>query len=146
MSITTISPHHVTNIALKGVADDVAERLGKHRSGIYAMGEDPEKDRYSRFVQFWLVLADLAFPQADLLFRDFEARRNAVCPTRKGRQTNEQKALGDVSERAAAVVRGYLDEVAEHEKLRLIAEAQEALRGLTDTILSKGERSLEQRP
>lgn len=146
MSTTTVSPHHITNVAIKGVAEDVAERLSINRSLVYAMGEYPEKDRYSRFVQFWLVLADLDFSKADLLFRDFEARRNALCPARRGRQTNEQKALAEVSERVSALVRSYLTDVAEHEKFRLIAEAEESLRELSGALLSKGERLLEQQP
>jgi hypothetical protein len=143
-----ISPHHVTNAAIKGIADDVAERLGKHRSGIYAMGEDPEKDRYSRLVQFWLILADLNFAQADLIFRDFEARRNALCPARKGRQTTEQKALSALSESVSQLMKAYFEEKAEHEKLQAVAEVEEVCRQLSGAILRSSERGMlqEQRP
>lgn len=138
----SISPHHVTNAALKGIADDVAERLGKHRSGVYAMGEDPEKDRYSRFVQLWLVLADLNFAQADLLFRDFEARRNALCPARKGRQTTEQKALGLLSEKVSDLMKTYFDERADHEKLAAVAAVEDACRQLSGAIVRRSVKGI----
>jgi hypothetical protein len=137
-----ISPHHVTNAAIKGHADEIAERLGINRSLVYAMGEYPEKDRYSRLVQVWLILADLDFAQADLIFRDFEARRNAVCPTRKGRQTTEQKALGQLSEKVSELMKAYFNESAEHEKLRAVAEVEEACRLLSGVMHSKGERGM----
>jgi hypothetical protein len=143
-----ISPHHVTNVAIKGIADDAAERLGINRSLVYAMGEYPEKDRYSRFVQLWLVLADLNFAQADLLFRDFEARRNALCPTRKGKQTTEQKALSVLSEKVSGLMKAYFEERAEHEKLQAVAEVEEACRQVSGVILRRSEKGLmaEHRP
>ena len=144
----SISPHHVTNAAIKGHADEIAERLGKHRSLIYAMGESPEKDRYSRLVQFWLILADLNFPNADLIFRDFEARRNALCPTRKGRQTTEQKALSALSESVSELMKAYFNDSADHEKLRAVAEVEEVCRQLSAAILMRSERGMlqEQQP
>lgn len=129
------SPHHVTNAAIKGLADDVAERLGVNRSLIYAMGEYPEKDRYSRFVQFYLTLADLDFARADLLFRDFEARRNALCPTREVKRTTEQKALSALSEKVSDLMRSHFEGKAEHEKLQAVAEVEECCRLLSQAIL-----------
>jgi hypothetical protein len=137
-----ISPHHVTHAALKGHADEVAERLGINRSIVYAMGEYPEKDRYSRLIQFWLILADLDFAQADLLFRDFEARRNALCPTRKGRQTTEQKALGVLSERMSDLMKAYFDERADHEKLAAVAAVEDACRLLSGAIVRRSVKAM----
>ena len=51
-----MKPHLVTNEAVKGIAEGVALQLGKTPSYVYSMGEDPEKDRYTRFVQFWLAV------------------------------------------------------------------------------------------
>lgn len=144
----SISPHHVTNAAIKGHADELAERLRINRSLVYAMGEYPDKDRYSRLIQFWLILADLNFANADLIFRDFEARRNALCPTRKGRQTTEQKALGMLSEKVSDLMKAYFNDSADHEKLQAVAEVEEVCRQLSGAILRRSERGMltEQRP
>jgi hypothetical protein len=123
------------NAVLKGLVDDIATRLGKHPSGIYAMGEDPEKDLYTRLLSIWYIVADLDFSQADILFRDFEARRIAKAP-QKVVVTTEPKALASVSEGINAVMRAHFECQSNDEKLRKIAEAQEALRQLTATILN----------
>jgi hypothetical protein len=130
----SITPHLVTNAAVKGIANDIAERLGKSPSAIYAMGERPDKDRYSKFLQFWLVIADLNFQQADLLFRDFEAHRNALAPQRVA-VTTEPRAMASVSEQISEVMKAHFERKSNDEKLRKIAEAQEALRRLSAAIL-----------
>jgi hypothetical protein len=144
----SVSPHHVTNAAIKGHAVEIATRLGINKSLVWAMGEGPEKDRYSRLIQFWLILADLDFAQADLIFRDFEARRNAKCPTRKGRRKKEQDVLGDLSEAVSDLMKTYFSELADHEKFAAVAKVEEVCRQLSSAILSRSERAMlqEQRP
>src|SRR5688500_16890087 len=111
------SPHHATNAATKGIVDDIAERMGLHRSGVYAWGEDPAKDRYSRFVQVYLVTADLNFEQSEAWFKDFSARRGAILHRRQGRRVQEPKALAAFNEAAKDVVNGFISDKADHEKL-----------------------------
>ena len=109
------SPHHATHEAIKGIAARVAERLGCTGTHIYKMGEDPEKDRYSRFISFWLAIAAEDFEQADIFFNDFKARRDALAPERRAVRTTERKALASVSERIDEVMQGYLKGEADHE-------------------------------
>lgn len=134
------SPHHATHAAIENIVDDVAERLGKSGSYVYSMGEYPEKDRYTRFVTFYLAVASVDFQKADILYRDFETRRNALCPTREAKRTTETKALASLSEKVAELMKSHLEGKAEHEKLQAVAEVEEVCRQLSQALLRQGEK------
>jgi hypothetical protein len=55
MSEAIESPNQVTDAATKGCRKDVAFKLGKKLSTLEKMCEDPERDRFSRFVQLFLA-------------------------------------------------------------------------------------------
>jgi hypothetical protein len=132
------SPHHATNAATKGIVDELAERLRLHRSGVYSWGEDPEKDRYSRFIQVYLITADLKFEQSEAWYKDFTARRAAILHKRQDKRVQEPKALASFNEAAKDVVNGYLSDKADHEKMMDIARAEDALRELSAQIMRRG--------
>lgn len=136
------SPHLATNAALKGIADQIAERLGLHRSGIYAMGEDPAKDRYSRFIQLYTTTADVDFEQSEVWHQDFTVRRAALLHKRQGKPVQERKVLASFNESSMEVVNGYLSDKPDHEKLMDIARAEDALRELSAQIMRRGEQGM----
>jgi hypothetical protein len=129
------SPHHATHKAVAGIADRVADRLAKSTTYVYSMGEDPEKDRYTRFVQLYLAIAAEDWEKAEVLYRDFETRRNALSPKRQFARTTETKALASLSEKVSDLLKSHLEGKAEHEKLQAVAEVEEVCRQLSQAII-----------
>jgi hypothetical protein len=64
-------PHLVTKAAIGGDTGRVQERLGRFSSYVYQMMDDPEKDRYTRFLALYYAVKDGG---ALIYFEDFQRR------------------------------------------------------------------------
>jgi hypothetical protein len=77
--ITPLQPHQVLEAAIGHAhAKGVAIRMNKHVNTIYKMFEDPEFDRYSRFLQMFLAIYAENSEGAEMLFEDFRARVSSL--------------------------------------------------------------------
>ena len=93
-------PYLVTKAAIHGDRDGVKLRLNKFSSYVDQMAENPEKDRYSRFLALYYAVPDAG---AEVYYSDFQRRHFARMAGKVSRPADVAKLMQEINDQMGAL-------------------------------------------